>query len=145
MSVPEGARNTEKLKFSLETTAEELASYTMRITANESIFLPEYQRALTDDIIEQAKNAYLFISEANNIKVVKDSGTYIRDKRERIRLQKDAINCLKRLLRLIDLAHRVFHLSRKRVKYWGGMVIAIRNRTQNWMESDIQRYSDEEQ
>ena len=58
MSVPEGARGDGK--FSLEIRAEELARYTMQITANEKVFLPEYQRALTDDIITQAKNAFLF-------------------------------------------------------------------------------------
>lgn len=143
MSVPEGARGEGK--FSLEIKAEELASYTMRITANEKVFLPEYQRALTDDIITQAKNAYLFIKEANGIRVDKNSDSYARNKRERRRLQEEAIKCLRRLLPLIDLARRVFHLNLKRVKYWGGMVINIRDRTRNWMESDVRRFSDEEQ
>lgn len=143
MSVPEGARGDGK--FSLEIRAEELARYTMQITANEKVFLPEYQRALTDDIITQAKNAFLFIKEANGIRVDKNSDSYARNKRERRRLQEEAIKCLRRLLPLIDLARRIFHLNLKRVKYWGGMVINIRDRTRNWMESDVRRFSDEEQ
>jgi hypothetical protein len=144
MSVPEGARGGNR-RFSLEVKAEELASYTLKITANEKIFLPEHQRALTDDIIMQAKNIYLFISEANDIRVVKESPDFLRDRRERRRLQNEAVKSTTRLLKLIDLAHRVFHLSRKRVKYWGQMVISIRDRTKHWAQSDMKRFSDEEQ
>lgn len=135
MSVPEGQRTEGK--FALLIKAEELARYTLVITANENIFLPAYQRALTDDIITQAKNAYLFISDANDIHV-----TTKLDLRERADLQMRAIRCLRRLLRLIDLAYRIFHLTGKRVKYWGSMVIDVRNRTQAWMRSDANRYSD---
>lgn len=143
MSVPEGARGDGK--FTLPTKAEELACYTLRITANEKIFLPEYQRALTDDLILQAKNAYLYIREANDITVKRDSNTFIRDLHERQRLQLQAIKCMKRMLPLIDLAKKVFHLELRRVKYWGEMVINVRERTRKWMESDARRFADEEQ
>lgn len=133
MSVPEGQRTEGK--FALLIKAEELARYTLVITANENIFLPAYQRALTDDIITQAKNAYLLISDANDIRVTTEE-----DLRERAALQTEAIQCLRRLLRLIDLAYRIFHLTGKRVKYWGSMVIDVRNRTQAWMRSDAYRY-----
>ena len=122
-----------------------MACYTLRITANEKIFLPEYQRALTDDLILQAKNAYLYIREANDITVKRDSDTFIRDLHERQRLQLQAIKCMKRMLPLIDLAKKVFHLELRRVKYWGEMVINVRERTRKWMESDARRFADEEQ
>lgn len=134
MSVPEGLR--EEGKFALAIKAEALARYTISISANEKVFLPEYQRALTDDIITQAKNAYILIREANDIQVKTQ-----RDWRERDRVQKEAIKCLKRLLCLIDLAFKVFHLSSKRVKYWGGMVIDVRNKTAAWNRSDSSRYT----
>lgn len=143
MSVPEGARGDGK--FTLTTKAEELACYTLRITANEKIFLPEYQRTLTDDLISCAKNAYLCIREANEISVRKESDTYLRDMRERERLQISAIKYLKRMLPLIDLAKKVFHLELRRVKYWGAMVINVRDRTRKWMESDLRRHTEEEQ
>lgn len=81
--------------------------------------------------------AYPFISDANDIHVNTEE-----DLRERAALQMRAIRCLRRLLRLIDLAYRIFHLTGKRVKYWGSMVIDVRNRTQAWMRSDAYRYSD---
>ncbi len=143
MSVPEGARGEGK--FSLAMKAEELARYTIQITANKNVFLAEYQSSLTDDIVVQAKNAYLYIREANEIIPDPTSFEYARDRRDRQRLQKEAIKSLKRLVWLIDLAHHTFHLSRQRVKYWGGMAINIRERTYHWMKSDMQRFSDEEQ
>lgn len=142
MSVPEGARGEGK--FSLVMKAEELAAYTMQITANDNVFMPEYQRALTDNIITQAKNAYLLIREANEYRVSRESDDYMSNRRKRARSQNLAVECLKRLLYLIGLAQRVFHLSSRRVKYWGAMVIDIRDRTRKWMESDMRRYSFEE-
>ena len=139
MSVPEGERGEGR--FTLPIKAEELARYTLTITKNEHIFLPEYQKPLTDDLINCAKNAYLCIREANDIRVDPTSGTFLADKRERQNAQKDAIRFLKRMLSLIDLSRRVFHLSTKRVKFWSAMVIEVRDRTRRWMESDMRRYS----
>ena len=48
MSVPEGLRGTGRLEVIEK--ALDLADYTITITANSKIFLPEYQRSLTDDI-----------------------------------------------------------------------------------------------
>lgn len=141
MSVPEGARGEGR--FTLPIKAEELARYTLTITKNENVFLPDYQRQLTDDLVNCAKNAYLSIREANDIRVDPTSETFLADKRSRQNAQKDAIRFLKRMLPLIDLSRRVFHLSTKRVKYWGGMVVEVRDRTRHWMESDMRRYSQE--
>ena len=47
--VNEGDRQ-ESVKFGLLTRAQTLVKYTLQITANEKVFKPEYQRALTDDI-----------------------------------------------------------------------------------------------
>jgi len=138
MSVPEGQR--EEGKFTLLIKAEALARYTLQITSNDKIFLSVYQRALTDDIIEQAKNSYIFLSEANDVQVRTGTIYWKSDLTDRLTAQEKAVICLKRLLRLIDLAYRIFHLDTKRVKYWGSMVIDIKNRTRSWMSSDAQRY-----
>lgn len=139
MSVPEGKR--EEGKFHLEVKARELAVYTMRITANENVFLPSYQRSLTDDIISQAKESYLLIRKANDIKVRIGTEFQLSDWHKRERIQKEVVERLNRLLRLMDLAHSVFHLSSKRVKYWGKITIEVRNGTSSWMKSDTERYS----
>lgn len=84
MSVPEGERTEGR--YSLEVKAEELAKYTIIITANEKVFLPEYRRAITDDIINLAKNAYLKIRAANRIAVRVNTVYHESDWQDRRRL-----------------------------------------------------------
>lgn len=67
MSVPVGERRESRLEVFVQ--ALDLVTYTLRITKNEKIFLPEYQRQVTDDIIETAKNIYIDAWDANNVRV----------------------------------------------------------------------------
>lgn len=138
MSVPVGER--DEGKFTLAVKAEYLARYTIEITANENVFLPEYRRAVTDDIISTAKNIYLGIREANDVTVRVGTVFHLEDFRERNRLQRKALRDCKRLLYLIDLAHRVFHLSTKRVKYWSQIVKNIKDRVHGWIDDDMNRF-----
>lgn len=138
MSVPVGERSEGR--FSLLVKAEFLTRYTMLITANDKVFTPAYQKALTDDIIDTAKNIYLGLREANDISVRVGTEFQRMDYRERNRLQREAFRNTKRLLYLIDLAHRVFHLSSRRVKYWAELVLEVKDRTYGWIESDNHRY-----
>lgn len=139
MSVPVGER--DESKFTLPLLAERLTSYTLQITANEKVFLPEHRKGLTDDIVETAKNIYLGIREANDVTVRVNTMYQMGDIRERNRLQRQALRNTKRLMYLIDLAHRDFHLSSKRVKYWGSMVREIRKRIEGWIADDMERYT----
>ena len=139
MSVPAGER--EEGRFTLPMKAEELANYTIRITANEKVFLPEYRKQVTDDIVETAKNIYLNIREANDTSVRVGTIFHRKDLMDRNALQRKALRDSRRLLYLIDLAHRIFHLSSKRVAYWGMMVKNVRNRIQGWMDDDLNRYA----
>lgn len=70
MSVPEGQRG--KGKFTVLTKANMLSIYTVKICCNKKVFLPEYQHALTDDIIRTAKDIFMHCWTANNIRVGKD-------------------------------------------------------------------------
>lgn len=139
MAVPECER--EEGRFTLPMRAEYLVRYTLEITANEKVFLPEYRKAVTDDIIDSAKSIYLLIREANDTSIRVGTIFHKSDLIERNKIQRKALRTAQRLLYLIDLAHRVFHLSSKRVKYWGGLTLEIRNRIQGWIASDIERYS----
>lgn len=134
MSVPEGQR--KEGRFTLLIKAEELARYTIVITANEKVFLPMYQRALTDKINSYAIDIYTKLRTANEIEVHE-----LGDWEERDKLQKQAADCCNNLLALIDIAKRVFHLNSKRVKYWGTMIVEVRNRIRAWNRSDERRYS----
>ncbi len=138
MSVPVGER--EEGKFSLAVKAEYLARYTIEITANENVFLPEYRRQVTDDIISTAKNIYLGIREANDVTVRVGTQFQMKDYRDRNNLQREALRNCKRILYLIDLAHRIFHLSSKRVKYWSQIVKNVKDRIHGWIDDDTNRF-----
>lgn len=134
MAVPESKRGEGK--FVVLVKAEALARYTIQITANEKIFLPTYQRALTDDIVNQAKNAFTKAMTANSIKVISRE-----DWDRRRNLQTEAIECCNTLLALIQLSHRVFHLKYSRIRHWGGLTLDVRNSLRAWLVKDTYRYS----
>lgn len=68
MSVPVGERRESRLEVFVQ--ALDLVTYTLRITKNEKIFLPEYQRQVTDDIIETATDTgkVIMIIDPKNVK-----------------------------------------------------------------------------
>ncbi len=115
--------------------AKDLAVHTVKICQNKNIFLPEYQSALTDDIIRTAKDIYICAWTANNIRV-----NTANDWTERKCLQKrSAIEC-NNLLALISIARTLFHLKNKKVTYWIELTVEARNYIKKWMESDSRRY-----
>lgn len=134
MSVPVGERRESRLEVFVQ--ALDLVTYTLRITKNEKIFLPEYQRQVTDDIIETAKSIYIDAWDANNVRV-----TTKDDWRARRELQLRAARECNRLLSLIGIAKSSFHLKNKRVKFWTGKVLKVRGMIRSWNESDSKRYS----
>lgn len=133
MSVPVGDRHENKLDVFV--LALDLVTYTLRITKNEKIFLPEYKGCVTDDIIETAKNIYIDAWDANNVRVVTGG-----DWEERRMLQLRAARNCNRLLSLIGIAKSSFHLKSKRIRFWTGKVLAVRGKIRSWNESDSKRY-----
>lgn len=138
MSVHVGDR--DESRFSLEIKALALAEYTIRITSNENVFTPAYREQVTNDIVDTAKDIYLCIREANDTNVRVNTVFHMKDYEERSRLQRKALVKCKRLLYLVDLAHRLFHLSTKRVQYWGQMIVNVKNRIHGWIDADAERY-----
>lgn len=116
--------------------ARKLALHTIRICRNKNIFIPEYDTALTNKIINLATDIFCNAWGANNILVKDDKARW----NERRRLQELAANECNRLLALISLAKSLFHLKSKKVKYWGELTILTRNYIQKWKEKDVERY-----
>lgn len=116
--------------------AKDLAIHTIKICRNQNIFLPEYQTALTDDIIRAAKDIYIHAWRANNVKVDNDPEKWMIRKR----LQELAANECNGLLAMIQLAKTLFHLKSQKVKYWGELTIKTRNYIQKWKDGDEERY-----
>ena len=121
MSVPESQRG--KGKFDVIINALYLAQYTITITKNKNIFLPEYQSALTDDLIRSAKDIYINAWKANNIRVASQE-----DRKERKHLQELSILECNRLLATMQHAKKIFHLKSNRIKYRGQLTIKARDR-----------------
>ena len=100
MAVPEGLRGTGKLEVFEK--ALNLATYTITITANNKVFLPEYQGSLTDKINGVALAIYMDAWTANNI-LVRNA----EDFAERRRLQEKAARNCNNLLALMQMAQKV--------------------------------------
>lgn len=133
MSVPVGERKESKLEVFVQALS--LVKYTLEITKNEKIFLPEYKGCVTDDIVETAKNIYIDSWDANNIRV-----TNKKDWEERRILQLRAARNCNRLLALIGIAKSMFHLKSKRVEFWVGKVLNVRSMIRKWNQNDNERY-----
>ncbi len=118
--------------------AMELALHTMKICKNENIFLPEYKGVITDDILKTAKDIFMDAWMANNVKVDKSTEKW---KIRRTLQERSAQGCTK-LLALIGMARRLFHLRGKKVKYWSQLVIDTRGLLRKWQEADLKRYGD---
>jgi len=141
MSVPAGER--KEGKFHLDIKAEELALYTLTITANENVFLPVYKESLTDKINSLAIDTFLCIRRANHIVVRVGTCYQAEDWERRRKAQYEAIDHIKTLYDLSELAKRTLHLSAKRMKYWGSLIVHVRNKAVAWAEADEKRYSEE--
>lgn len=134
MSVPVNERSHGKLEACVK--AKELSAYTIKITANPKVFKPEYQRALTDRIVETALEVHMLSWSANNVLV-----NSVEDMQRRLDHQDRAADACNNLLSLIEVAKPVFHLATKRVTYWGGLAIETRKLLRAWREADRKRYS----
>lgn len=133
MSVPVNKRTQGKLEVCVK--AHDLCVYTLQITKNKNIFVPEYQDALTNKIVQLAIDIHAEVWSANNV-LVKSPETL----KYRLKLQQSAAIKCNVLLAMIDIAWSLFHLSGKRVRYWSKRVIETRNLIRAWCSSDAERY-----
>ena len=113
------------------------AKYVMQITSNPKIFDQRYYHAITVDLIRTSKDIYRSIWAANNA-LVKSKGDYAARRKYQIR----AVMLCNMMLADIEIAQSVFHLKGKRMRYWAGTIIEIRNKARAWVESDAKRYSE---
>lgn len=140
MSTPSYNRhhNNPKAEQTLEAIlmAKKLAVHTIKICSNENVFDPKYRGAITNDLIETAKDIYADAQEANNVYVGDDAEQWHCRKR----LQDEALSKCKRMLALITLAREVFHLRGKKVNYWSELTVDTKDKIKAWRDSDRGRY-----
>ena len=113
-----------------------LALHTIKICNNKNIFFPEYQSALTDDIIRCAKDIYVYAWNGNNVYVTAKNGRWP----DRERLQLASISKCNELLALINIARRLFHLKGSKVAYWSRLTIETRKMIGRWHEANAAQY-----
>lgn len=134
--------------------ATELANYVLHITDNPKTFpthktdvrqredgtlcmeITALDDTLVQEVKKQAHDIYMNVSRANRINL--NYQPY--RKRERLMRQLEAISLCEDHLCTIQLCRKHFHLSSKRIKYWGKMVVETRNAIEKWHESDVSRY-----
>lgn len=124
-------------KLALAVLARMHAKYVMQITSNPKIFDQRYYHAITVDLIRTSKDIYRSIWAANNT-LVKSKSDYTARRKYQVR----AVMLCNMMLADIEIAQSVFRLKGKRMRYWAGMVIEIRNKARAWIESDAKRYSE---
>ncbi len=134
MSVPEPERHKGRLEVHVK--AQALAAYTALILKNPKVFDPEIDAELINRIRGCAYDIYVKSWSANRIR----AETNATNRRMRYERQEEAILLCDELHAYIGIAKAVYHLRRKRMKYWSGMIIDVRNLLQAWKESDVERY-----
>ena len=144
----------EEHRFTPVTKAMELSDYVFLITDNENKF-PEYkmttkkqpegntlvtlvmrQDSLVNVVRRQAFEIYMDLFTANEINL----NFHPERKMERLNKQLHAIELCNRHLAAIQLCRKKFHLSMKRIKYWGKKTRDLRETIERWHKSDKDRY-----
>lgn len=125
--------------FTLCDKALDLAVYTTNILANDKVFDPKFSRVI-DRIEAEATLIYNYIRVANDIAVRSTEDG--RKAEERLRLQYEALNNIEPLKSDIMIAHKLFHLSGKRVRFWTNQVNEVKDLLNGWIKSDKKRYKE---
>lgn len=133
MSVPQFERGEGKFNVLVE--ANFLAVHSMQIVSNPNIFDLKYQSVMGNDLIETSKDIFISAYTANEIKVENK-----RQAVERLKLIEHAIIYCDRLLALIQMAKKLYHLDSKRVKFWGGKTLSVKELLKKWYQSECKRY-----
>ena len=134
MSVPEPERRKGRLEVHIK--AQALAAYTAEILKNQKTFSPEVDAELISRIRNCSYDIYVKAWQANKIR----AETSELNRSMRYRLQEEAILLCDELHASIGIAKRVYHLRKRRMKYWSGLITEVRALIQAWKESDVKRY-----
>jgi len=140
MSVPQEKRKEGRLVVLVK--ALEVANYTNGILANKKKFPVELDEVLGNDIKRNGQAIYRNCRLANDLRVQKPVTGEIDEeaKEARYRLQTNAIQACTELLICIDMAYGTYHLSAKRVAYWGKITKEARDYIRKWRTADKKRY-----
>lgn len=133
MSVIKSERTEGRLE--VITKAFGLCEYTIMICKNEKNFPKRDRWILTNDIVQEIKDAFKCIRSANSI-YPKIREEYIR----RHMLQVEANEHLETFLSLLEIAYKQLNLPSDRVEYWTGLAVETEGLLHKWIKADNERY-----
>lgn len=125
MSVPESER--EKGELEALTRALDVATYSIKIMANQSKFDSRYDAVLGNDLKSSALAIYKYAWFANDI-VVANKET----KQVKLELQLKAIQACNELLVYVNIAHMIYRLKSKRMEHWTRITLDCRKLLREW-------------
>ena len=126
----------EHSRFETADVALALATHTYNITSNAKIFNQIHYRMI-GRLTGEATMIYQKVRVANEIKA-----NTIEDAKERLKLQKDALDYCKALTSDIMISKGLFHLRMRRVIFWNGYVTRLEAMIKAWMDSDKKGYKE---
>lgn len=119
MSVPVNMRKEGRLKVYMQ--AHELVCYTLKITANDKIFIKDFQTSLTDRIND------LVLVIWSDLWFIENYYDHNDKKKERKHRKSTAFANCDILLSYIAIAKSIFHLDSRRIQYWTGLVVDLKD------------------
>ena len=134
-----GAMELADYVITITDNVNKFPDYTMKKRSNDDgaeIVIVQRQDSLVNWVREQVRNIFILTYTANEITVNKQPWR----KNERLEKQAHAIELCGEHLAAIQLCRKHYHLSNKKVKYWGGKVRDLRSSIEAWHESDKGRY-----
>ena len=124
----------EHSRFETADVALSLATHTYNITSNPKVFDPIHYRMISR-LTSEATMIYQKVRVANEIKA-----DTVEDAKERLKLQKDALETCKALTSDIMISKGLFHLRMRKVIFWNNYIVRLETMIKAWMESDKKNY-----
>ncbi len=124
----------EHSRFETADVALSLATHTYNITSNPKVFDPIHYRMISR-LTSEATMIYQKVRVANEIKA-----DTVEDAKERLKLQKDALETCKSLTSDIMISKGLFHLRMRKVIFWNNYIVRLETMIKAWIESDKKNY-----
>lgn len=114
--------------------ASDLVYYTLNLTDNANHFPKKVYKSFTSKIQDHVVEIYGCLDDANDIyPIVTDD-----DRRDRIRIQKEALRRCRRLLFFISLSHRRGYISKGTFDHWTKMTLDVKYMTAAWHKAELE-------
>ena len=117
----------------LITKAQELATYTIKLTSNCNKFPKKYRFTVCDRMQRVSMDIYEFLLDANR--------TPLSELKDRVRLQTKAINNCDKLLFYIKMCVDLEIITINSAEFWSKLVSDIKFMTISWRTKDKNRQS----